>query len=124
MKKIHIILIATLAVLSAACGAPDESIEEPIAGPPELEAVKNGGGGSCPTSLTCPASLPGYPIFMYSSNNCGGSISCVYRNAQYQISSTVLHPPSGCTDCCCGFYCPDPRCGELTYCAGWSCEAP
>ena len=119
MKKLfRRVRVAACLVLVACAGLESNELA-----PEELGVVEEE-VGSCPTTVSCPGSIVGYPYFMYSSNNCSGTISCVYRNASYQIRATTVSAPAGCTSCCAPAYCPNPRCGQLTYSAGWSCTAP
>ncbi len=81
-------------------------------------------GGSCPSYVSCPSSLTGYPVFMYAINSCAGSLACWYRQSAYPyaVSSTTVPTPTACPVCRATGY-TDPRCGTVTYSQSWTCSA-
>lgn len=126
MKLMHLSAIVFLTlILVMACGSDvsdDSVIDTAPAASPVVALEAQGQGASCPTTLTCPSSLPGgYNTFMYAYHYTT-QIQCWYRNSTTNaVSSTALAISPTCATCCAPGYCPNQRLNTITYAQTWSC---
>jgi hypothetical protein len=111
MRKImgSVVGVIVAALVSASCGGAEDG--------EEVGQIEEG-----LASANCPY-VPSHPYFMYAVNYCGSQfIKCWSRNSSWQMTSVNVNYPSGTSSCCATGYCPDQRCGQLTYISSWSCS--
>jgi len=107
--------ICFAALLLLGCSAGD--LTEPTA---ETEQAI-----SCPKSVSCNVSPPGYDYFVYAQDAGAGSagVRCWWRNTLYQMTSTIVSD-GGCPACCPSGSPPQPGgCQSVQYATAWTCRA-